>query len=231
MSAAQRAAKLRAASNPMSPIRRLPIAEAMSILRTGEASIILSSDVKSLRIRYNPTDDGTREFMSRFAPQLAYANPAIPISLERRPDSRNASRRSDPTKPLKGATDTKLETEVTVNFHTRSADTRKYWHSTASQILQAVLEVSGSAISRITAEKQAMIEGPTSSAAAVEGIEGAVGVSEEPANEVKSDAATSGIDEFQGATPVPRTSRRSENAAGIGEEASDRKSTRLNSSH
>ena len=69
-----------------------------------------------------------REFMSRFAPQLAYANPAIPISLERRPDSRNASRRSDPTKPLKGATDTKLETEVTVNFRKAFAAKIDWYH-------------------------------------------------------------------------------------------------------
>ena len=61
MSAAQRAARLRAASNPLAPIRRLPIAEAISILKSGEASVSLSSDVKSLRIRYNPrTDDGAR---------------------------------------------------------------------------------------------------------------------------------------------------------------------------
>ena len=34
------------------PIRRLPLTEAVNILRNGEASILLSSDVKSLRIRY-----------------------------------------------------------------------------------------------------------------------------------------------------------------------------------
>ena len=57
-----------------------------------------------------------REFMSRFAPQLAYANPAIPISLERRPESRNASWRSDASKIQEAEANTNIGTEVTINF-------------------------------------------------------------------------------------------------------------------
>ncbi len=65
MSAAARAAASIAENSSKAPVRRLPIAEAVTLLRTGEASIPLSSNVKSLRIQYVPKSfEGTRYAVS-----------------------------------------------------------------------------------------------------------------------------------------------------------------------
>ena len=57
-----------------------------------------------------------RDFVRQFAPQLAYANPALPMTVERIPDPRNPSRKPGAGQIAHWPGGAVPPTEVTVDF-------------------------------------------------------------------------------------------------------------------
>lgn len=86
----------------------------------------------------------SRDFLRTIAPRIAYANPTLPIAINRYKDPRSKS--LDPKSPHAGAapwTDGAPGASLTVSFHERPEQVVPLRHLSADQIWKQVLAVCG----------------------------------------------------------------------------------------
>ncbi|KAL7423482.1 hypothetical protein Q5752_001062 [Cryptotrichosporon argae] len=130
-------------------IRRLPLAAAIKAVSSGPGAERLSASVSGLNVRFvaKNSEVGPREFVRTVAPRIAYANPALPIAIDRIPDPR--SRSLDPRDPGKAAgagaawNDGVPGASMVVHFHDRPARTLPLRHLSAAQIWAQLVGVAG----------------------------------------------------------------------------------------
>ncbi|WVF72641.1 hypothetical protein IAT40_007459 [Kwoniella sp. CBS 6097] len=130
-----------------SSIRRLPFREAVSTLRQGSEQVTLSSDVAGVTLRFvaKNSEAGPRQFLRSHGPRLAYANPTLPINVERIRDPRTKSK--DPKNPDKDAVwkdGVMPKPEMIVSFHgSAPAQTLPLTHLDGDKILAQLISVAG----------------------------------------------------------------------------------------
>ncbi|WVR07389.1 hypothetical protein IAU60_004430 [Kwoniella sp. DSM 27419] len=127
-------------------IRRLPLREALSELRQSSTGLQISSDVSSVTLRFvaKNAEAGPRQFLRTHAPRLAYANPSLPIHVERIRDPRSKSK--DPKSPDAGAVwkdGVMPKPEMIVAFQGEPAQTLPLSHLDGDKILAQLISVAG----------------------------------------------------------------------------------------
>ncbi|KAK8854918.1 hypothetical protein IAR55_003657 [Kwoniella newhampshirensis] len=133
-------------SSASSSVRRLPLRQALTSLRSGPGPITLSSNVSAIKLRFvaKNAEAGPRQFLRDYAPKLAYANPSLPIQVERIPDPRAKHR--DPKSPDAGAVwenGEQPKPEMIIFFHGSTAQTLPLSHLDGAKILAQLISVAG----------------------------------------------------------------------------------------
>ncbi|BEI86022.1 hypothetical protein CcaverHIS002_0603090 [Cutaneotrichosporon cavernicola] len=139
------------------PLRRLPLQRALATLRASEGSHKLSTEVAGIAVTFRPdgkNEPGPINFLSRWAPRIAYANPTLPFLVNRIPMPFKPSRSEykpnvDPNAPTTEEEITRraeAEAQVpslTVSFHSKPSQTFELNALTAPQIWARVADLAG----------------------------------------------------------------------------------------
>ncbi|WWD18933.1 hypothetical protein CI109_103389 [Kwoniella shandongensis] len=133
-------------SSASSSIRRLPFRQALTSLKSGPGAVTLSSNVSAIKLRFvaKNSEAGPRQFLRNYAPKLAYANPSLPIQIERIRDPRSKHR--NPKSPDAGAVwenGEQPKPEMIVSFHGAAAQTLPLTHLDGEKILAQLISVAG----------------------------------------------------------------------------------------
>ncbi|GMK58347.1 hypothetical protein CspeluHIS016_0503790 [Cutaneotrichosporon spelunceum] len=137
------------------PLRRLPLQRALAALRASEGSTKLSAEVSGIAVTFRPDGKnapGPINFLSRWAPRIAYANPGLPFLVNRipmpfKPAKSEYKPNVDPNAPTTEeeiARRAEAEAQVpslTVSFHSKPSQTFELNSLSASQIWQRVAEL------------------------------------------------------------------------------------------
>ncbi|WWC63126.1 uncharacterized protein I303_105726 [Kwoniella dejecticola CBS 10117] len=148
-----------ASSSASTSLRRLPFREALTALRSGGDNLILSSDVRSVTVRFvaKNSEAGPRQFIRTHLPKLSYANPNLRVNISRIPDPRFKSK--DPKSPDHGAVwegGIMPKPEMEIGFAGAPAQTLPLSHLDGDKILAQLIAVAGE-------ERARAVGGPSNS--------------------------------------------------------------------